>query len=278
MKKIHPAFILIVLLFLFFGKFFMVVSFLLALIVHEFAHAFIARKLGYKLKNLSLLPYGACLMYQDIFTNDDELYIAIAGPFISFLTAVLAISFWWVVPTTYFFTYNFVVFSFALGVFNLLPAFPLDGARILISLLENKMPRKKAFSITVVFNYVFSIIFLLSFIISIFKTINFNFLLISIFLILGIFENNFQAKYIKAYNINKTKYLNKGIKANNFVFSSNIKLNQMLKKISLNKYTIFSVVFPNGKVKFLSEDYLKQICESFNHNLTFNDIYMFFDK
>lgn len=265
-------------LFLFFGKFFLVVSFLLTLAIHEFAHAFVARKLGYKLKNLSLMPYGACLMYQDIFTNDDEFYIAIAGPFINFLMAVLAIAFWWIAPVTFFITYDFVVFNFALGVFNLLPAFPLDGARILMSLLQKKMPRKNAFSITVIFNYIFFAIFCLGFIVSIFNAINFNFLLIAIFLILGVIDSSFQAKYMKAYNFDKTKYLNKGIKGSSLVFSSNIKLNQMLKKVALNKYTIFAIVFPGGQIRFLSEDYLKHICENFNHNLTFNDIYIFFDK
>lgn len=278
LKKFHPAFVLIILLFLFFGKFILVASFLLALTLHELAHAFVAKKLGYKLKNLSLMPYGACLMYQDIFTNDDEFYIAIAGPFINLLVAGLTIAFWWIAPVTFFITYNFVLFNFTLAIFNLLPAFPLDGARIAMSLLQKKMPRKKAFLITVVFNYVLSVVFILCFIFSLFTKINFNFLIISIFLILGIFDSTFQAKYLKAYNFDKTKYLNKGIRGNTIVFSSNVKLNQMLKKIALNKYTVFAVVFKQGKVKFLSEDYLKSICENFSHNLTFDDIYFFFDK
>ncbi|MGI5841723.1 MAG: site-2 protease family protein [Christensenellales bacterium] len=209
MKKFHPALIIFTILLLVFGLGKIVVAYLFALVVHEFAHAIVAYKLGYKLKNFFLLPYGACLSYQDIFFDDDEIKIASAGPVASFLTGMITIAIWWIFPLSYALTYEFAIANFALCVFNLLPAFPLDGARVFICLISNHMQKKKAFKITLIFNYVLSALFLVVFIISCFYAVNFNFLYICLFLIIGSFDGILQGKYFPIYKLDKQKNLQK---------------------------------------------------------------------
>ncbi len=278
MKKLHPAFFIFVVLLLFLGRLNLLVTYFFALVLHEAAHAIVARKLGYKLKNLYLMPYGACLMYQDIFFEDDEFKIAIAGPLASLAVALFTMAFWWVFPVIYSFTYKFVVANLALAFFNFLPAFPLDGARILINLLSTKIERKKAFKLTLILNYFFSGLFALLFVLTMFKNANFNFIIIALFLLIGAFDGFFQARYFNIYQINKTKFLKRGVKAKTLAFSSSVTLLKVFKKISVHRYTVFAIIFESGNTRFFSEDYLKRVFASYNLNLTFNDIYLTFKQ
>jgi stage IV sporulation protein FB len=278
MKKLHPAFFVFIVIILFLGRARLLLIYFFALILHECAHALVASRLGYRLKNLYLMPYGACLMYQDIFFEDDELKIAVAGPIASLGFALLTMALWWIYPAIYSVTYEFVVANFALAFFNLLPAFPLDGARIFINIVSEKIERKKAFKLTTIFNYVFCAIFLFAFVISFFTKVNFNFLLIALFLFIGVFDGYFQAKYFNIYQVDKSRFLKRGVSAKTLAFSSNSTLLSVLKKISSYRYTVFVIVFENGKTRFFSEDYLKTIFNKFNLNLTFNDIYLVFKQ
>lgn len=273
MKKFHPAFLILSIILLIFGYGLFFVFFLLALLLHEFAHAVVARKLGYKLSGFYLMPYGACLSYQDIFKENDELKIAIAGPLMSLLVGTITVAIWWIFPQTYLFTHTFAICNFALAIFNFLPAFPLDGGRVLINVLSEVMPRKKALKIAIIFNYVFSGLFLLFFLISIFFKINFNFLLIGIFLFVGIFDGYFQAKYLPCLSINKQKMLEKGIVSQILTFSSHVPIFKAIKKFASHKYNFILVLFDDGSVKFLSEDNFRLICERFDSKLSFCDIY-----
>ena len=153
MKKLHPAFFVfsVILLVCGYGLFFL--TYLLAIVIHELGHGLIAKKLGYKLKNFYLMPYGACLSYEDTFVENDELKIAIAGPIISLLIGFFTVAVWWIFPFTYQYTADFALANFAIAIFNFLPAFPLDGSRIFINLLTEKITRKKALKLTVIFNY-----------------------------------------------------------------------------------------------------------------------------
>lgn len=273
MKKFHPAFLVfsLVLLFCGYGIFFL--TYLIAIILHELGHSLVAKKLGYKLKNFYLMPYGACLSYDDTFVENDELKIAIAGPITSLLVGFLCISLWWIFPVTYNYTENFVLANFAIAVFNFLPAFPLDGSRVLINLLTEKITRKKALKITVIFNYALSLLFVLLFIISIFSYVNFSFIIIALFLFLGIFDASFQGKYLPYYCFDKKKNIYKGINTNVVTMSSASQIFLARRKLSLNKYNIFYIVYRHGQSKMIGEDTLKLLLENYDLKMTFEDIF-----
>lgn len=273
MKKFHPAFSVFAIVLLVAGYGLVFVLYLLAIIIHEFAHAIVAKKLGYKLNAIYLMPYGASLTYQDIFCGMDELYIAIAGPIASLLVGFITVAFWWIFPSSYAFTQTFALCNFALAIFNFLPAFPLDGGRVLINLLAEKMPRKKALKIAMIFNYVFVGMFFVLFVISCFGKVNFNFLIIGLFLIFGVFEGFFQAKYFPIYQFDKQKMLDKGVSTKLISMSCHVPLYKVAKKFALHKYNVFVFVFPNGKTKVLTEDALKNIFEKYAMTKSIFDVY-----
>lgn len=278
MKKLHPAFLVFSCVLLIFGYGLSVLTYLLVVFLHEMGHSIVAKKLGYTLDNFYLMPYGACLSYKEyFFLEKDEFLIAIAGPLTSLFSALLVIALWWIFPVTYIYTEFFVTASLVLAIFNFLPAFPLDGARIFISLASPTISRSKAIKITLILNYVFSGLFVLMFFISIFIKVNFNFLIIALFLILGIIDGKFQGKYQNLLSFDKSNLLEKGMNAKIMAFSSNVKLLKVCKKISKANFNLFFIVSKSGKVKMLSENALKNLFETYNLNLSFSDIYPDFD-
>ena len=116
--------------------------FFVSIVLHELGHAFRALKEGMKIEGITLWLFGGVARFLGMFPSAGaELRIAVAGPFVSVGLAVL----FWVLVTAghplglpvpvrgvleYLAAINILVV-----VFNLVPALPLDGGRILRSLL-----------------------------------------------------------------------------------------------------------------------------------------------
>lgn len=113
-----------------------------SIIFHEFWHSVVARRMGLPMRGITLFLFGGVSeMTEEPRSARTELWMAAAGPFSSIL---LGFAFWgvyrwgdsagWPAPvlgvTAYLAFINFI-----LAAFNLLPAFPLDGGRIIRSLL-----------------------------------------------------------------------------------------------------------------------------------------------
>lgn len=118
------------------GELFLFLLSALVALQHECAHAFASAKLGYTLRKIVLMPYGA-IIDGDLsgISFKDELFVAICGPLCNLLTALFFLALWWLAPTMYAFTDVAYYSSLAIALLNLLPAYPLDGGRILRCLL-----------------------------------------------------------------------------------------------------------------------------------------------
>jgi Zn-dependent protease/predicted transcriptional regulator len=112
-----------------------------SVVAHEFAHALVARRLGIPIGNITLFLFGGVAsILREPGTPWDELKMASAGPLASFvigglfaaLASAVALLHWdWVETLCVFLAAANIV----VAVFNLLPAFPSDGGRILRALL-----------------------------------------------------------------------------------------------------------------------------------------------
>ena len=153
------------------GAIFGVIVFLLLFVIvvlHELGHSFAAQYYGVPVKEIVLLPIGGLAQLARIPEDPrQELVIAIAGPAVNFVLAILMAIIAFIVgesvslvsPTLMFeelgslsvgsiFNYVFVSNLF-LGVFNLIPAFPMDGGRVLRALLATQMAYPRATRIAV---------------------------------------------------------------------------------------------------------------------------------
>ena len=120
-------------LWLFSGNFSLFVSLGAVIIVHEAAHAFCAFVFGLEVKEITLYLFGGATVIRGIEENGViHSVIALAGPFISLLSGYLLSLLKSVVPTV---PEQIISYSYMVAMFNLLPIYPLDGGRVLQSVL-----------------------------------------------------------------------------------------------------------------------------------------------
>lgn len=125
------------------------ILFLGSLLLHELAHALTARRLQVAVQGITLWLFGGVARIRgDQMTARSELRIASAGPALSFLLAgifAVAASLGDGAPGT---VLEWLArINLVLAVFNLVPAFPMDGGRILRALLWQRKGRSRATAI-----------------------------------------------------------------------------------------------------------------------------------
>ncbi|HYM96299.1 MAG TPA: site-2 protease family protein, partial [Candidatus Sulfotelmatobacter sp.] len=113
------------------------VLFYLCLLAHEMSHALVARRSGVKGAGITLWLFGGVSRLEgEPASAGSEALIAGVGPLTSFVIALIAFGLAAVIPGTGLVTdlCSYLAFvNVALGLFNLVPAFPLDGGRLLSS-------------------------------------------------------------------------------------------------------------------------------------------------
>jgi Zn-dependent protease len=114
----------------------------ISIIIHEFSHSLVARKYGLEIKGITLFIFGGVAEMKDEPNSPKtEFFMAIAGPIASFLLSILFAALYQVanileLPIPIIGTLGYLsVINMMLAVFNMVPAFPTDGGRILRSLL-----------------------------------------------------------------------------------------------------------------------------------------------
>jgi Zn-dependent protease len=151
-----------------------IVALFFCVLLHEFGHSLVAQRLGIGIHSITLLPIGGVSNLESLPEKPaDEVKISAAGPLVS---VVLALMFFGVglllgaVPSTPAdpftgfgsvgqFFYYLGYLNAVLAVFNLLPAFPLDGGRILRGLLATRLGAVRATDAASVVGQVFAAAF-----------------------------------------------------------------------------------------------------------------------
>jgi Zn-dependent protease/CBS domain-containing protein len=138
-----------------------IISIFFCVVLHEFGHALTARKFGIGTRNITLLPIGGVANLKKVPENPkDEFWIAVAGPAVNIVIA--GFLFFFVSFDTYTsmdaetlqeelgtisysnFLFYLLMANIALVIFNMIPAFPMDGGRVFRSLLAMKIGRVEA--------------------------------------------------------------------------------------------------------------------------------------
>ena len=109
-------------------------------LLHELGHALMARRFGIATEDITLYPIGGVARLRRLpKAPGAELLIALAGPAVN--VAILAVL--WLLPRGVFVD-SLIGVNAMLALFNLIPAFPMDGGRVLRALLTVPLGRLRA--------------------------------------------------------------------------------------------------------------------------------------
>lgn len=118
---------------------------MLFVILHELGHIFAAKSFGVGTTGLTLYPIGGIArLTRESQTPFEEFVVAVAGPAVNIVLAALGMIAWLLLPVASGVFGFVIVANFALAIFNLIPAYPMDGGRVLRAILWAYVGNAKA--------------------------------------------------------------------------------------------------------------------------------------
>jgi Zn-dependent protease/CBS domain-containing protein len=153
--ELHITFILLLIIVAFFSAYYflLIVCLFFFVTTHELSHSVVARHYNIKVRKIVLYPIGGVSEIEEIPEKPRiEWRVAAAGPLVSFAIGLLLLALDQLIPIklpfaealpftakVQTFIYDLAILNLILGGFNLIPAFPMDGGRILRALLAERM-------------------------------------------------------------------------------------------------------------------------------------------
>jgi Zn-dependent protease/CBS domain-containing protein len=132
-----------------------ILSLFASVLLHEIGHTLVARHYGIKTLEIVMFPIGGVSRPERLPKGRQELWISLAGPLVNALIAAVLIVWLWIAgsfvpiqllkePTNENLAERIAAGNLLLFLFNLLPAYPMDGGRILRSILALRKPENEA--------------------------------------------------------------------------------------------------------------------------------------
>ena len=131
----------------------LVLALFVCVLLHEYGHALTARRFGIRTRHITLLPIGGVALLESMPKDPKrEILVALAGPAVNLVLAALGVGLLWVLPAGpeapgmggLDVLEALVAANLTLALFNLIPAFPMDGGRVLRAALALRMDRVRA--------------------------------------------------------------------------------------------------------------------------------------
>jgi stage IV sporulation protein FB len=261
--KFNLLFLVILFLFALTGLFLKATLSFVVVILHELAHSTMAYRLGVEVREIELLPFGGVAKFRDLIelAPSIEFKVAIAGPILNlFLAAgtVLIIRYQLLsnLPLWFFLRLNLMM-----ALFNLVPAFPLDGGRIMRAKLSQQLGFKDATSKVLWWSKVLAVLFAILSVIGIYLGyVNIMLLIISFFIYyVACKEGRFSHYALMQYLAKKRgKILSQGVvNAKQLVALEDTALKDLLDKFTPRSFHIIMVIDKDCNiVGFITEDRL----------------------
>lgn len=244
--KLHPAYLIFGCVYIVLGQGAPFLLSLLAVLLHEYAHIFEARRVGLSARGVTLYPYGGQVDFDEFdLTPGDEIKITLIGPLFNLVIATLIMAVWWIFPSAYPYTETFYKANLFNGLLNLLPVYPLDGGRVMLALLKKKFSWKISERICRTIGYMFS---LTVFAVGVFMCfhLNFSYLILAIFLIIN--QMQLQGQRYHGGLLSSRKYAiakRSALKVSHVMVNEDLPVYKLLSMIVPDTYTVFHITDEN---------------------------------
>ena len=245
--EFHYTFIIVAFGLVITGHFVNLIIFTSLIIIHEMGHIIISKILSYKIDKVIIYPYGGFVKLNTRINTkiENDLLVAISGIIMqSIYFGIIFFLYRNGIVREY--IYNlFRLYHHSMIIFNLLPIYPLDGAKILNLILSKYLSFNIVNYITVVVSFITIIIFLIS------DSYEKNY---SLLLVIGILMKNIYEFY---YNIS---YIYNRFIIERYLFNFNYKDKKIIKnkdRMYKNKEHLFN---KNGRL-ISEKEYIKSFLE-----------------
>ena len=250
----------------------------ISILAHEGMHILVAKRKGCKFNDIQIHIYGTSAQFANIdeLNKIEKLQIYLSGPFANFIIICI---FWCIgFASNNILIDKMININISLLFFNLLPAYPLDGARVLEILLSQKILYRRANDIISKISYTIGVILLVIFIIvfAYSGVINVSILIASIAICLITRSEEKSAMYILMGNIfvKRNKLLrNKYIENKSISVYYKQGLANVMSMVDKNRFNIFYVLDDDLKVVFImNEDELIEALKLYG-NITLEEYF-----
>jgi stage IV sporulation protein FB len=255
--RFHPLFTLIMIGSALTGYFLEAITLFGIVLVHELGHLAAANGFGWRVREVQLLPFGGVLIVDELGTAPtwEELIVALAGPLQHVWMILIALLMKWMeVGASSWWDY-FIEANLMIGLFNLIPVLPLDGGKVMQSLLGYLLSYHNTILYTVWISMFLSLVIIVTAIIQLLGGhLPLNMLVIGIFLLVSNWYAYRQLPYhffrfLIGRGNRVSRLLSRGTLAQPIVITRHRTMAETLKLFMREKYHLIYVVNEAGRIQ-----------------------------
>ena len=266
---VHPAFLAYLTVLFFCGaerQAFLSVG---VVLLHEVGHFVVAKKVGIKLSDIVLYPYGAVTETNCDARHKDMWKVALGGPCVNLVLAGVGFCLALVGKSPM--VVDFINANLSVCLFNLLPVYPLDGGRVILGLSKKPLRTIKWLRLL---GIVVASLLMLAFAFSIVFGLNLTFGVMSVFLFIGALsgiEKEMGGKVAKLL-LSRQKNYAEGVPVVSYVCSETTPIHKVLSKLSPTRETEIQVLTDDGKKQTVKEEEFLLFARNSPPNATLKDM------
>ncbi|MDF2647363.1 MAG: peptidase family [Paenibacillus sp.] len=255
--RFHPLFTLIMIGSAITGYFLEAVTLFGIVLVHEMGHLAAANGFGWRVREVQLLPFGGVLVVDELGTapTHEELIVSLAGPLQHVWMILVALLMKWVdVGASSWWDY-FIEANLMIGLFNLIPVMPLDGGKVMQSLLGYLLSYHNTILYTAWISMILSLAIIVIAIIQLISGhLPLNILVIGIFLLVSNWYAYRQLPYhffrfLIGRGNRMSQLLSRGTLAQPIVITRHRTMAETLKLFMREKYHLIYIVGETGRIQ-----------------------------